>query len=238
MAHECIVLAGGLGTRLRSELPDLPKVLAPVAGHPFLTYVVRWLEKNEVTRAILSLGYQSEDVIAWGDAYDGNIDLVYSIESEPLGTGGAILEAIEKAQTKNFFVINGDTLFDADLVGMENYHQQCDSDLTLALKPMTNFDRYGLVRADENMRITGFEEKGFHEQGFINGGIYMMNRECMSSRSLPKRFSFEHDFLEIYYNEIDMYGYVQDSYFIDIGIPADFNRAQSELKRFLPDNRI
>jgi len=167
MAHECIVLAGGLGTRLRSELPDLPKVLAPVAGHPFLTYVVRWLEKNEVTRAILSLGYQSEDVIAWGDAYDGNIDLVYSIESEPLGTGGAILEAIEKAQTKNFFVINGDTLFDADLVGMENYHQQCDSDLTLALKPMTNFDRYGLVRADENMRITGSKKKDFMNRDLL-----------------------------------------------------------------------
>ncbi len=235
MVRECIVLAGGLGTRLRSELPDLPKVMAPVAGYPFLSYVLRWLEKNKVDRVILSLGYQSEDVIAWGDAYDGDIALVYSIESEPLGTGGAILEAMQMTQTEHFFVINGDTLFDADLVGMENYHCQQDSDLTLALKPMTHFDRYGLVMTDESMRITGFEEKGFHEKGFINGGIYMMSRESMLNRQLPKKFSFEHDFLEVYFRKLDIYGFIQDSYFIDIGIPDDFRRAQKELRKFLPD---
>lgn len=236
MSRECIVLAGGLGTRLRSALPDTPKVMAPVAGHPFLYYVLKWLERNNVTRVILSLGYMSEEVTDWCSRFQGAMELVYSIESEPLGTGGAIAEAIQKAVNDEVFIVNGDTFFNVDLDSMMKNHRNHDAELTLALKPMKSFDRYGTVIVDESLKITGFEEKGPHNKGLINGGVYVINRDCLNDLGLPEKFSFETDFLESYFNRIDMYGLVQDTYFIDIGIPDDYRRAQKELKDLYPNS--
>jgi len=229
MKRECIILAGGLGTRLRSELPDAPKVLAPVAGHPFLYYVFQWLERNNVSRVILSLGYRSEDVISWCKSYDGSMEIVYSIESEPLGTGGAITKAMLEVRNEQVIIANGDTLFDVDLDLMERYHQNQKADVTIALKPMKHFDRYGLVRIDNDKKITGFEEKGYHEKGMINGGVYMLNKTCLNRLKLPDKFSFERDFLEKSFNQLNMFGFIQDTYFIDIGVPDDYKRAQKEL---------
>lgn len=236
MSRECIILAGGLGTRLRSELPNTPKVMAPVAGHPFLYYVLKWLEKNNVTRVILSLGYKSEEVIDWCSRFQSEMELVYSIEPEPLGTGGAIAQAIQKAVNNEVFTVNGDTFFNVDLDAMMKSRQSHKVELTLALKPMRHFDRYGTVIVDESSKIMGFEEKGLHNEGLINGGVYLINRDCLNNLRLPEKFSFETDFLEIYFNKIEMYGFVQDTYFIDIGIPDDYRRAQKELKDLYPNN--
>ena len=236
MSRECIILAGGLGTRLRSELPDTPKVMAPVAGHPFLYYVLKWLEKNSVMRVILSLGYKSEVVIDWCCTFESEIELAYSIETEPLGTGGAIAQAIQKAESDQVFAVNGDTFFNVDIDSMRNSHQNHNAELTLALKPMEHFDRYGTVIIDEDMKIGGFEEKGPHDEGLINGGVYLINRDCLNDLGLPEKFSFETDFLETYFNEISMYGFIQDTYFIDIGIPDDYRRAQQELKALYPNS--
>ncbi|HKI46728.1 MAG TPA: nucleotidyltransferase family protein [Balneolales bacterium] len=237
MNRECIILAGGLGTRLRSELPDTPKVMAPVAGRPFLYYVLKWLGKNNATRIILSLGYKSEVVIDWCSTFENEKELVYSIESEPLGTGGAITQAIQKAVNDEVFIVNGDTLFNVDLDSMMSSHQNYDAELTLALKPMEYFDRYGTVIIDESMKVRGFEEKGPHNEGLINGGVYLINRDCFNGLRLPEKFSFETNFLESYFNQISMYGFVQDTYFIDIGIPDDYRRAQKELKNIYPNSR-
>lgn len=230
MITECIVLAGGLGTRLRSTLPGLPKVLAPVAGQPFLSQVFKWLEKNNITHVTLSLGYRSEEVIGWCKTYTGPLKLSYSIENEPLGTGGAIALAIQKAKSNEVFVANGDTLFDVNLDAMQGFHKNHESDITLALKPLEHFDRYGVVNINKNERITGFEEKRPHEKGLINGGVYLLNKFSFERVSLPQKFSFEQDFLEAYFNQLNMYGFIQNSYFIDIGVPEDYQRAQTEMK--------
>ncbi len=236
MSRECIILAGGLGTRLRSELPDTPKVMAPVAGHPFLYYVLKWLEMNNLTRVILSLGYKSEVVIDWCSTFDSDMKLVFSIESEPLGTGGAIAQALQRAGDSMVFIVNGDTLFNVDLNSMMNSHQNHKAELTLALKPMEHFNRYGTVNIDESAKVRSFEEKGFHKEGLINGGVYLIDKACLNGIQLPEKFSFETDFLETYFNQIGMYGFVQDTYFIDIGIPDDYRRAQKELKDFYPSS--
>lgn len=235
MDRECIILAGGLGTRLRSELPKTPKVLAPVAGHPFLFYVLKWLEKNSVTRAVLSLGYKSEDVIDWCSYYYGPIELRFSIESEPLGTGGAIYLAMGKIQTEQFFLINGDTLFDVNLTLMEKFHRRMEANITIALKPLKHFDRYGVLNLDKKGNVKEFTEKGFQKEGMINGGVYLIDKECLRNFKMPNKFSFEKDFLEVYLSKLVMVGFVENTYFIDIGVPDDYRRAQKELKNFLTD---
>lgn len=229
MVRECIILAGGLGTRLRSEVPDVPKVLAPVAGRPFLSYVFKWLERNGINRAILSLGYHAEEVVSWCRTYHGNIDPVFSIEEQPLGTGGAISLAMCQVQSDKVFVTNGDTFFDVQLNLMEKYHVKHNAEVTIALKKMTDFNRYGTVRLNESGRVEGFEEKGFREKGLINGGVYLINRDSLRSQKDAVPYSFEKDFLEKNARQLVMSGFICDNYFIDIGIPEDYRRAQTEL---------
>lgn len=232
MTNECIILAGGFGTRLRDEVPELPKVMAPVLEQPFLSYVFNWLKKNNIKRVILSLGYRSEDIIEWCDSNEKDLELVYSVEPEPLGTGGAILQAMQQIHSADVFVVNGDTLFDVDLTGMARYHHQKKAELSLALKPMEQFERYGSVKINQDERITGFEEKKFQENGLINGGVYLINTDSIKALNLPVKFSFEKEFLEIYFEKLSTFGFIQERYFIDIGIPDDYHRAQRELGKF------
>jgi D-glycero-alpha-D-manno-heptose 1-phosphate guanylyltransferase len=151
------------------------------------------------------------------------------VEEEPLGTGGGIRLSCTKALQKNVIVANGDTLFKANIAQLAYMHLAHDADCTLALKPMQNFDRYGVVEIDVDKRIESFKEKQFYEEGLINGGLYTLNVQRFLGEDLPQRFSFEKDYLEALYNKRTMTGSVQDKYFIDIGIPADYERAQTEL---------
>jgi D-glycero-alpha-D-manno-heptose 1-phosphate guanylyltransferase len=145
-----------------------------------------------------------------------------------LGTGGAIRYALRQAKSEHVLIINGDTLFHVPLCQMMSFHLEQQSDLTLALKPMTNFDRYGNVLLS-NTRVTGFEEKKHQAKGNINGGMYCIRKEIFERFDFPKKFSFESDFLESYVSKIRVYGFTVEGYFIDIGIPEDFERAQLEL---------
>ena len=124
------------------------------------------------------------------------------------------------------FVTNGDTLFKANTSSLQNFHQQKNADCTLALKPMKNFDRYGVIELNEDDSIKSFKEKKYYEQGLINGGLYMLNVSKFLSESFPEKFSFETAYLEKYYNQHKMFGLIQDEYFIDIGIPEDYERAR------------
>jgi Nucleoside-diphosphate-sugar pyrophosphorylase involved in lipopolysaccharide biosynthesis/translation initiation factor 2B, gamma/epsilon subunits (eIF-2Bgamma/eIF-2Bepsilon) len=156
----------------------------------------------------------------------------FSTEEEPLGTGGAIKLACEKVVQKNILVCNGDTLFKIQVKALSNFHEARNSDCSLSLKPMNNFDRYGVVEMDNNNRIISFKEKQFYESGFINGGVYALNAEKFLAENLPGNFSFEKDYLEKYVTERDMFALVQDEYFIDIGIPEDYEKAQRELLNY------
>jgi D-glycero-alpha-D-manno-heptose 1-phosphate guanylyltransferase len=226
---EAVILAGGMGTRLRSAVPDLPKCMAPVAGHPFLHHVIAYLQQQGIQRFIFSLGYMSEVVINYIKEKYPNLDAVFSVEAGPLGTGGAIKLACSKAITDDILVMNGDTLFSAAIPGLAALHFAKKAHCTLALKPMLNFDRYGVVMVNEDSRITNFSEKKFYEKGNINGGVYLLNVPDFLQEDLPLKFSFEKDYLEKMCADRRMYGLPQDVYFIDIGIPEDFERANKEL---------
>lgn len=226
-----IILAGGLGTRLRSAVPDLPKCMAPVAGHPFLYYVINYLRSQGIERFIFSLGYRHEAIESWLASQYSTLRYETVVEDEPLGTGGAIRLACSRAGTGPVVVTNGDTLFKADLPSMLARHGQTGAECTLALKPLQRFDRYGAVEIDDGGRVVAFREKQFYETGLINGGLYIIDAQLLAGEKFPERFSFEKDYLEKQVAPGKIFGTVHDQYFIDIGIPEDFNRAGLELLR-------
>jgi len=229
MIKECIILAGGLGTRLRSAVPDLPKCMAPVAGKPFLAHVIDYFQHQGVEKFIFSLGYKHEVIQDYLEAEYPTLNKQYVIEKDPLGTGGAIQLACQQATEKNVLILNGDTLYSIQLPVLTAFHEQQQAHCTLALKPMQHFERYGVVEIAGNGAIKSFKEKQFYENGLINGGIYALQVAPFLNEGLPEQFSFEKDYLEKLYTVRPMYGVVQDEYFIDIGIPEDFEKANREL---------
>jgi D-glycero-alpha-D-manno-heptose 1-phosphate guanylyltransferase len=227
---EAIILAGGLGTRLQGVIGAYPKCMAQVDGKPFLAHLFEYINRQKCTRVILSLGYKHKIVTDWLETQDLFFELDYVVENEPLGTGGGIQAAIEEAATDNVVVLNGDTLFKVELKEQMNFHIARGAATTIALKEMHDFDRYGVVNTDAKDVITSFEEKGHRKQGFINGGVYVINKTAFLEKKMPEKFSFEKDYLERFLNEQKFYGFKSDGYFIDIGVPADFERAQTDFK--------
>ena len=223
---EAIVLAGGLGTRLQSVISDVPKPMAPIDDKPFLEKILKYLQKNGVTKVILSVGYKWETIKAYfGEKFE-DIELVYSVEDEPLGTGGAIKKALNLCQEKEIYIINGDTFFD---VNLNKLNLKNNSKLILSLKVMKNFDRYGCVETNTDGFVTTFTEKEFREFGNINGGIYLMSRNIFDGYNLEKKFSFE-EFIQIKFKQLNISSRIFDKYFIDIGIPEDYQKAQIDLR--------
>ena len=223
---ECIVLAGGLGTRLQGVIGAIPKCMAPVAGYPFLFHVFQYLSQQNCKRVILSLGFKHEYVLSWLHEYQWPFVIDYVIEPVPLGTGGGISLALTKAYEEEVTILNGDTMFSLDLEAMMHFHQQKGALLTLALKPLQDFERYGVVRTDEQGLVLSFEEKKYYSEGTINGGVYIVNRKRFQQTNRPEQYSFEQDFLASEVAERSFYGYCSSAYFIDIGVPKDYSQAQ------------
>jgi D-glycero-alpha-D-manno-heptose 1-phosphate guanylyltransferase len=229
MIKEAIILAGGLGTRLREAVPDLPKCMAPILAKPFIGYLVAYLQQQGIQKFIFSLGYKFNLVEQYLNTQYANLDMKFSVEEEPLGTGGAIRLATTLVTDKTVLVLNGDSFFKVSIPRLDLFHEASGADCTLALKPMHRFNRYGAVVVNKHNVIESFKEKQFYESGLINGGVYALNAEVFSQLAFPGKFSFEKDYLEQYAGSGHFYGMVQDDYFIDIGIPEDFERAQTEL---------
>jgi D-glycero-alpha-D-manno-heptose 1-phosphate guanylyltransferase len=227
---DAIILAGGLGTRLKEVIKDVPKPMAPVNGKPFLQYILDWLSSYPVKKIILSVGYKYEAIKDYfGDNY-GNIPIEYAIENEPLGTGGGVKKALKKTTEDNVVIINGDTYFPININELLEFHIANRSSVTIALKRMGNFDRYGSISITGNV-ITKFEEKRYCKSGLINGGIYMLNKEITNLiQNYPDKFSFEKDLLEKGLGTGFVQGIVFDESFIDIGIPEDYLKSQSIFK--------
>ncbi len=229
MIKEAIILAGGFGTRLQKVVVDLPKCLAPVKGVPFLSFLLKQLKGGGVEHFIFSLGYKHDLVEAYLVENLPAESFSVVVEPAPLGTGGAVKLALDKALEDETLVCNGDTLFNADLKALAEVHKNRKAACTLALKKMERFSRYGVVEIDSDQRITRFQEKKYYDTGLINGGVYILNKKQFLDKKWPEQFSFEKDYLEKYVNEERFFGFPQDNYFIDIGIPEDFERAQKEL---------
>ncbi|MFL5772217.1 MAG: HAD-IIIA family hydrolase [Flavisolibacter sp.] len=235
MISEAIILAGGLGTRLRETVPDVPKCMAPVAGRPFLSYVIDMMRMQGIERIIFSLGYKNEIITSYLQEQYPTLDYTIVVEQQPLGTGGGISLALQKCKTSNILIANGDTLFRINVAEMYQLHNEAMALCTLALKPMKNFDRYGVVETNDQHRVISFREKQFYPEGLINGGVYIIQKETFLRFSVPEVFSFEKDFLEKYVNDKNIYGSIQNGYFIDIGIPEDFRKASDDLQRIVPE---
>lgn len=230
---EVVVLAGGLGTRLRSVVSEVPKCMAPVAGRPFLWYLLKYLTRFNVSRVVLSVGYLREVIFKWieDNKKDFQFEIDYAVEEEPLGTGGGIKLALSKIHAKSAVILNGDTFFDVDLNELEKRFSGLHKDVVIALKPMVDFNRYGSVEyAEESSAIVAFNEKKYCEQGLINGGVYQVSTSSTIFDGLPDKFSFETSVLEKQCLLGNIGGIVQDKYFIDIGIPDDYHKADAEFR--------
>ena len=232
MIKEAIILAGGLGTRLKSKVSELPKSMAPINGVPFLQYQLDFLNKYQIKTVYLAVGYLSEIIINYfGDEYKG-IRIYYSHEDEPLGTGGAISKALLKTETEKILILNGDTMFQLELDKFYESHSKSKAKFSMALKPLKNFERYGVVKLNKDSRVIGFEEKEFQKKGLINGGAYIIEKSILTSYSFPKKHSFEKEFLELKFRELNFNGFKSDGYFLDIGIPDDYDQAQKDFKQY------
>jgi D-glycero-alpha-D-manno-heptose 1-phosphate guanylyltransferase len=226
---EAIILAGGMGTRLREVITDVPKPMAPVNDKPFLYYLFKWIKQYPVDKLVLSVGYKSESIVKYFGNSVLNIPLEYVVEGKPLGTGGAVKYALQKTKGRNILILNGDTYFPIDLNKFFSFHNKRNSLFTVALKRMQNFDRYGTVECKRNT-ILKFNEKKFCKDGLINGGIYLIDRQFIESRKLPGEFSLEKEILEKEAGTSVLKGLVFDDLFIDIGIPDEYLRAEAVLK--------
>ncbi len=224
---EAIVLAGGFGTRLREVVPNLPKCMAPVAGRPFLEILFASLARKGFRRVVLSLGYMAEKVVThFGDHFSG-IELVYEIEPTPLGTGGALRQTMLRCNADHVFVFNGDTFLDLEVQDVEVDWQKHRTPIIVA-REVRDTGRYGRLDTDRG-RVLGFSEKGVTGSGLINAGCYLFPTGILDDFPLGEPFSLEADFLAKAVDRQRFDLFVSIGHFIDIGVPEDYARAQTEL---------
>jgi D-glycero-alpha-D-manno-heptose 1-phosphate guanylyltransferase len=224
---EAIVLAGGLGTRLRQVVPDLPKPMAPVAGRPFLEILLSMLAQKGFNRVVLSLGYMSEKIIAhFGDNYRG-MQLVHEVELQALGTGGAIRAALARCEADHVFIFNGDTYLDLEVAALERLWQAGRHPL-IVVRQVPDTARFGKVEMCDG-RINAFLEKGRAGPGLINAGCYVLPKTALDGFALGQAFSLETEFFIKHLQKIRIDGFVTHGRFIDIGVPDDYALAQTAL---------
>jgi D-glycero-alpha-D-manno-heptose 1-phosphate guanylyltransferase len=232
---EAIILAGGFGTRLAGRLDGVPKPMAPVAGRPFLEILLSQLQRAGCTRAILSVGHLHEVIENHFGAGFRGMKIDYAIEHAPLGTGGAIRNALREAAGQSVLVLNGDTFLDADYAAMLRFHEETAAALTIAITHCSDVARYGGVALDgtsEGLQVTGFHEKGRAGAGWINAGAYVIGKDFAWPPALNEKFSFETDVLAREVASIAPAAFPVDGFFLDIGVPEDLDRAQTELVKF------
>jgi D-glycero-alpha-D-manno-heptose 1-phosphate guanylyltransferase len=228
---EAIILVGGLGTRLRPLVSDVPKPLAPVAGRPFLAWLLGSLADRGVRRAILAAGYLSEKVqAAFGDECNG-MRIDYSVEDEPLGTGGAIAKALHLRSGETMHVLNGDTFlgYQPSAFAVATLASGCG--IGMALAAVADVARYGAVVLEDG-RVTRFIEKGEHGPGHINAGSYFLGPDVIARFPASGAFSFEQTILVEHVAAGEVFGFTETDGFIDIGVPEDYLKAQTFIPGF------
>ena len=233
---QAILLCGGMGTRLRSVVSDRPKPMADICGKPFLQYLLEMLRDKGITEVIFALGYMGEMIEEYfqdGSAF--GLKIAYSYEEEPLGTGGAIRNALPKILEEEVLVLNADTYFPMDYQGLLRFHQENDGDFSLATRAVPDISRYGAVRRDPAGRILAWNEKlgdgGQPLAGEINGGIYVMKKSLIAEIPEGKQ-SLEQDCVPKWLSEGKrIFGLPFEGYFMDIGIPKDYQQFITDVEQ-------
>jgi D-glycero-alpha-D-manno-heptose 1-phosphate guanylyltransferase len=232
MVTTAIILAGGFGTRLQKVVQDLPKPMALIRGRPFLEYQMDFWISQGVTKFILSVGYLKQTIIDhFGDSYN-TASINYSVEDEPLGTGGALLLAAQ-GLTETFLVLNGDTFFEVNLKNLIAFHKKQQSELTLSLFKSNQLGRYMGVDLEDNGEILSLQSGGNELTLLANGGVYLVNPSALKKLNDKPytKSSLENDLLPKFISlGGGLYGLESSGKFIDIGVPEDYYRAQKILK--------
>jgi D-glycero-alpha-D-manno-heptose 1-phosphate guanylyltransferase len=226
---ECIILAGGFGTRLRSVVSDVPKPMAPIGNRPFLELLMDYLIRFNYNHIVLSTGYMHEKIADhFGSTYRG-ASISYAVEHTPLGTGGGMRNALSQCSDEDITVLNGDTLFRIDYDDLRHFYRSHPTCMAVVLRQVEDTARYGSVTTDCSDRISHFAEKeDSHGFGTINGGIYMLNRSLLEEQPSDTAFSFEKDIMQKKYQQEPFFAYTSGAYFIDIGVPDDYHRLVAE----------
>ena len=227
---EAIILAGGLGTRLKERVSHVPKPMAEVCGKPFLSFILESLSKNGFNHVIISVGYMSDCIINFFGKKFLNLRIDYVIENSPLGTGGGIKLALTKSENDSLFIINGDTFVEVNFKKMMSLHLHHKKPIMLGVE-MENVDRYGNIYAFKDIVKKIINNNENKKKGIINAGYYLFNSDFLNDLNL-KSFSFENDFLKQFIKKNELFLYKTQGRFIDIGIPKDYDLAQLFFKTF------
>ena len=228
---DVLILCGGLGTRLRSVIPDQPKGMAPVAGKPFLEILVDDLLKYGFKRFIFCVGHLKDQIIDYfSNRTDGTF--LFSEEKTPLGTGGALKNASSLIQSENLLILNGDSLCTVDYKLFYEFHKQRHSVLSMILSvPEDGSEDYGSVIIDSECKLQSFQEKTSSEKrGLINAGIYLMQKEALSFMPEQNVFSLEYDFFPKILEQEHCSGFVIEEKVLDIGPPERYQTANQILE--------
>jgi len=230
---KAVILVGGEGTRLRPLTYTTVKAMVPVLNKPFIEYVFRYLRNHNIQEIILALGYKPDCITDYfGDASQLGTKLFYSVETEPLGTAGAVKNA-EQYIDDTLFVLNGDIFTDLDLTDMFKCHKDKAAKVTIALTPAEDPTRFGVVEADNNQRVLRFVEKPKRDQvksNMINAGVYIIESQVLKCIPKGKFFMFERDvFPPLLAEGEPVFSYATDAYWIDTGTPEQYLQLNSDL---------
>lgn len=231
--NEALILAGGLGKRLQPVVSVVPKPMAPVAGRPFLSWLLRYLQTQGFRRAVLSVGYK-HDVITeyFGNRWQG-LDVAYAVEDTPLGTGGGLAHALRSALEPEILILNGDTFLRIEYSHLRSVLQSHpESHLSVALRRVASAERFGCAEVTDGI-VRRFAANGKTGPAFINAGVYCVRRDLMNRFPMPKCFSFEDEFLTARLDELLPAAFLSDDPFIDIGVPDSYAEAQSLLPQWI-----
>jgi len=234
MINTAVILAGGFGTRLRSVINNTPKPMAPINNFPFLYYQLNYLKSYGIKKIIFSIGYMADDIKNYFGYSFSNLNIEYVIEKAPMGTGGGIRLALQESEENLVLVLNGDSFFDINLNQFYNYHITENAQISLALREVDDASRYGTIVKNEENKIISFQEKNnLSQPGIINGGVYIIDSSLyLKHTPSEKNFSIEKDFFEKQITTLSIKGFQFNGYFIDIGIPEDYQKAQHDFKGF------
>lgn len=226
-ADETIILAGGFGTRLRDVVADVPKPLAPIAGRPFLAWLLDRLAAQGMRRCILATGYMADMIEREIGTHWLGMQIVHSVETTPLGTGGAIRQAARQLQGDGAHVLNGDTWLAYSPAALERVTTHAGAAIGIALAHVQDVGRYGAVETSEGL-VAGFREKGGIGDGWINAGCYFLSAAAIAALPDAETFSFESEVLLPMAAAGKVAAWTDTNDFIDIGVPEDYQRAQHQ----------